>query len=56
MNKKFSAAAIGGSISTILVWVLGEFVDVHVPAEVAAAVGALCTYAASALIPDEVEA
>lgn len=53
--KKFSAAAIGGSLGTISIWLLSELAGIVTPGEVAAAIGALLTYAVSALIPDRVE-
>lgn len=55
MMRKFSAAAIGGSLATITVWLINVFSGVTVPGEVAAALGALLTYGASAIIPDRVE-
>lgn len=55
MKKKLSAGAIGGAVSIILVWALGEFAGVTMPGEVAAAVGVLAVTGVSLLIPDEME-
>lgn len=54
--RKFSSAMVGGSISVIVLWVLKDFYGITTPSEVSAAIGALLTYAASVLIPDEYEA
>lgn len=54
-TRKISAAALGGSAATVLVWLTG-LSGVVVPAEVASAIGALATYAASLAIPDHLEA
>lgn len=53
--KKLSAAAVGIPLAVILAWVLETAVGVTMPGEVAGAVGGLCTFVASVLIPDEME-
>lgn len=53
--KKLSAAAIGGPLGVVVVWGIGAFATVEVPPEVGAAIGAVLTFIASLLIPDEIE-
>lgn len=59
-SHKFSAAAIGASLATVIVWTVNQWLAVNthgiiVPGEVASAFGGLLTYAASAIIPDDKE-
>jgi hypothetical protein len=54
-TKKISAALLGGSVSIIAVWAVGEFSGIDIPAEVASAFSTLCSLIASWLIPDEIE-
>ncbi|HEU4344756.1 MAG TPA: hypothetical protein VFU31_24640 [Candidatus Binatia bacterium] len=56
MNKKLSAGAIGVPLAVVIAWAFQAFSGVVVPAEVAAAFGAVCTFTASVLIPDSKEA
>lgn len=53
--KKLSAAAIGVPAAAIVAWGVKAFGGVDVPVEIAAAFGAVCTFVASVLIPDERE-
>ena len=54
-SKKFNAAIIGASCSVLLLWALEAFGSVTAPNDVGAALGAILTYAASFIIPDDVE-
>lgn len=54
--KKLSAAGIGIPVAAVAVWASQAFAGVDVPSEIAAAFGAICTFVASVLIPDEKEA
>lgn len=54
--KKFSAVAIGGSLTVILVWAAKQFGGIDIPAEVAGAGGSLLSVLVSVAIPDAVEA
>lgn len=57
--KKLSAAAIGAPLGIFVCWLLGLVVyngaPLEVPAEVGAAIGAIFTFIASVLIPDDRE-
>jgi hypothetical protein len=53
--KKLSAAAIGVPLAVVVAWAFEASSAVKVPAEVAAAFGALCTFIASVCIPDSKE-
>ena len=54
--KKLSAAAIGIPFAIVTAWGFEAATGLKVPAEVAAAFGAVCTFVASVLIPDDQEA
>lgn len=54
-GNRISAAAIGVPAASILVWLFGVSTGVIMPTEIAAAFGAVCTYLARVLIPDEIE-
>ena len=41
-TPKVAAAGIGGAVAVIVVWILSAWVDV--PAEVAAAIAAICSF------------
>lgn len=53
--KKISAHAIGAALAAVVVWALGQFAKVMVPAEVSVAFGTLAAGVVSYIIPDEVE-
>lgn len=55
-GKKLSAGAIGVPLAIVLAWGFEAATGVQVPTEVAAAFGAVCTFVASVLIPDDKEA
>lgn len=58
-TKKLSAGAVGGAVGVVLCYGFGFVPAIAnaggIPAEVGAAVGAIMTFVASVLIPDEVE-
>ena len=54
-SKKLSAAAIGGPLGVVVVWGIAAISGMVVPAEVGAAFGAVLTFVASVLIPDNIE-
>jgi hypothetical protein len=54
--KKLSAAAIGVPLAVLIAWGFETVSGIKVPAEVAAAFGAVCTFVASVAIPDDREA
>lgn len=54
-GKKFNAAAIGGAFATLLTWGVSQSLRIDVPAEVGVAIGVICTFVASVLIPDASE-
>lgn len=54
-SKKLSAAAIGGPLGVVVVWAVSAFSGLVIPAEIGAAFGAVLTFVASVLIPDEIE-
>lgn len=54
-GKKFNAAAIGGAVATLVTWGIGQGFGIDAPAEVGVAIGVLCTFVASVLIPDSFE-
>lgn len=51
VRPKVAAAGVGGAAATVLVWLL-EFFGVSVPAEVAAALATLLSFAAGYLRPE----
>lgn len=55
-RKKLSAAGAGVPLAMIVAFCIEEFAQVKIPAEIAAAGGALFTWVASLLIPDDMEA
>lgn len=54
-GKKLSAAAIGTPLGIVIVWGFAVATGLVVPAEVGVALGAVFTFIASVVIPDEVE-
>jgi hypothetical protein len=52
---KISAHGVGAALAAVLVWALGAFAKVAVPAEVSVAFGTLAAAGVSYLLPDEVE-
>ena len=54
-GKKFNAGALGASFAVLLAWVISQITGIDVPAEVGAALGGICTFIASLLIPDAIE-
>lgn len=54
-GKKLHAAAIGVPFAVCAVWGFAAATGMVVPGEVAAAFGAVCTFIASVLIPDDKE-
>lgn len=53
--KKLSAASIGTPLGIVIVWGFATATGLQVPAEVGVAVGAVLTFVASVLIPDDIE-
>lgn len=53
--RKLSAGVIGGAVATLIVWLLPLTPAPTITPEAAAAIGALCVWVASALIPDAKE-
>jgi hypothetical protein len=51
-TRKVGAGALAGAFSVILVWVVGAFAGVTVPAEVAAAQTVIFTFVVSWLVSD----
>ena len=54
-TKKLSAAGIGMPVGIVVVWGFATATGISVPAEVGAALGAVFTFLASVIIPDENE-
>ena len=54
-SKKLSAAGIGMPLGVVLVYGVEQMAGLTVPAEVGVAVGAVLTFLASVLIPDDKE-
>lgn len=52
-NHKVSAAVVGGSLATIIVWIVDEFTLHQVPAEVGSALGAFLSMLSAMLIPEK---
>lgn len=50
--RKLSAAGIGLPVGIIITWAITTFTGIAVPAEVGAAIGSVCVFLASVLIPD----
>ncbi len=55
MKKKFSAAALGGFLSVIGLYVAGLGWGLEPPAEVGAAVAGVLTFLVSLALPDDME-
>lgn len=53
--KKLSAAAVGAPLGVVVVWGFAAVSGIAVPAEVAAALGAVLTFGVSVAIPDHME-
>lgn len=51
-TRKVSAAGIGGAVATVAVWVLTLATGVDVPAPVAVAIGAVCSFAGGYIVRD----
>lgn len=50
MDRSLNFGALGGSISVILVWIIG-LLGAPVPPEVAGAIAVVCTTLVAALVP-----
>lgn len=50
-SQKVTAGAIAGALSIILVWAMGQFFNVHVPAEVASAFTPVMSFLVSYVVP-----
>lgn len=50
-DRKIQAGGVAGMLSTILVWLVGQF-DVELPPEVAVAAATLIIFAASYFVPN----
>lgn len=51
-NRKILAAGLAGAITSILAWVLIVTTDVEIPANVAAAITTVLTFAAGYFVPE----
>lgn len=50
-TRKVSASGLGGAISLILLWALGEYAGMDFPPEVASAVTTVISFALAYLVP-----
>lgn len=51
-NTKVAAGGLAGGLSMIIIWLLGQL-DVDLPAEVAAAITTLVTFAVGYFVPEK---
>ena len=51
-TRKVGAAGLGGALAIILVWAVGAFTSVVIPAEVGTAIGTVFSFAAGWLVKE----
>jgi hypothetical protein len=54
-GKQVSAQALGLAVAAILAWAFQAITKIVIPAEIAVALGTICSVAASIIIPDDME-
>jgi putative flippase GtrA len=51
-TAKVSAVGIGGSVTAVLFWILGQFWSVEIPPEIAAAITTIISFLSGYLVRD----
>lgn len=51
-NKKVGSAALAGGLSIILVWMIKEFAQVNIPAEVASGITTVLSFVTGYVVTD----